>query len=236
MNTIIVKTWHTQEAIFEYKDENATLKEAVEEAIRQGISLAFADLKGDNLKGANLNGTILRGANLKGADLKNADLSNTNLCDADLRGADLKDADLSNASLLFADLRGANLKGAKFQNVNLYKAKGISDGIMPLACPTEGSFIAWKKVDSKLIKLEIPEDAKRSSATTKKCRCSKAKVLAITNLEETESFDEVFNDNYAPLTYKVGEMVYPDSFDENRWLECSNGIHFFMNKEDALNW
>ena len=35
--------------------------------------------------------------------------------------------------------------------------------------------------------------------------------------------------------YKVGEMVYPDSFNEDRWNECSNGIHFFINKQDAIS-
>ena len=43
--------------------------------------------------------------------------------------------------------------------------------------------------------------------------------------------------SYSPaVTYVVGEMVYPDSFDENRWNECSHGIHFFINKQNAIDY
>ena len=87
-----------------------------------------------------------------------------------------------------------------------------------------------------MIKLEIPEDAKRCSATTNKCRCDKAMVLSITDIETGVERKHITNTNYAETTYTVGEMVYPDSFDENRWNECSNGIHFFINKQDAINY
>ena len=131
-----------------------------------------------------------------------------------------------------ADLCGANLRGA-----GLCDAKNLP--YIPLACPSEGAFVGWKKVKDRkdrLVKLEIPEDARRSSATTNKCRCDKAKVLAITSMDENESFDEVLCETHASLLYKVGEMVYPDSFDEDRWNECSNGIHFFINKQEAIDY
>lgn len=130
---------------------------------------------------------------------------------------------------------GADLRGA-----DLHDAKNVP--FIPLACPSDGAFIGWKKVGnsqfgySHLVKLEIPEDARRSSATSNKCRCDKAKVLTITDMEEKETFCEVTNYEYAPCTYKVGEFVYPDSFDEDRWNECSHGIHFFINKQEAINY
>lgn len=116
---------------------------------------------------------------------------------------------------------------------------------IPLACPSEGSFIGWKKILSTfdgsgcyLVKLRIPEDAKRSSATTNKCRCDKAEVLEITEILTGEKVNSVVNTNISerPTVYKVGEMVYPDSFDENRNNECSHGIHFFIDKQSALNY
>ena len=104
-------------------------------------------------------------------------------------------------------------------------------------CPSDGAFVGWKEVSGKLIKLEIPENAKRSSATTYKCRCEFAKVLAITDTDGTNPIDEIINTSQChQVTYKVGEMVYPDSFDDNRWEECSHGIHFFINKQDAINY
>ena len=171
-------------------------------------------------KGANLRDANLSGANLIDADLSGANLSGANLSGADLRGANLIDADLRGANLSGADLRGA---------------KEIP--YVPFACPSDGAFIGWKKVCGNLIKLEIPEDARRCSATSQKCRCDKAKVLSVWDMRLEEEVSEVVNDAYGQKTlYKVGEMVYPDKFDENRWCECSNGIHFFINKQDAINY
>ncbi len=134
-----------------------------------------------------------------------------------------------------ANLRGADLYRASLYGANLYGAKNVP--YIPLACPSDGAFVAWKKVNDKLVKLLIPEDAKRLSATTRKCRCDKAHVLAITDLDGGNPVDEVLNTSKKQnLLYKVGEMVYPDSFDENRWNECSHGIHFFINKQDAIDY
>lgn len=140
-------------------------------------------------------------------------------------------------TLLEAIKQGANLRSANLRSANLYGAdlRSADLGFIPINCPSDGAFVGWKKVQDKLIKLLIPEDAKRCSATTYKCRCDKAQVLAITSLDEKSSFDSVTNVAYNPnIEYKVGEMVYPDKFDEDRWNECSNGIHFFINKQNAI--
>ena len=159
-----------------------------------------------------------------------ADLSYADLRSADLRSADLRSADLSYANLSYADLRSANLRSA-----DLRSAENVP--FIPISCPDTGAFIAWKKVYGYIIKLQIPEDAKRCSATTTKCRCDKALVLAIEKLDGTAAdVDSVVNHNYVATTYKVGEMVYPDSFDDDRWNECSHGIHFFINRQEAVNW
>ena len=155
------------------------------------------------------NGADLRGANLHGANLSDANLGGANLCGADLCGA---------------DLGGAYLGGA----YNL--------PFIPLSCPSDGEFVGWKKVYNKLIKLLIPSDARRSSAISNKCRCDKAKVLEITDLDGSNPIASLTSHQYAETQYVVGEMVYPDSFDENRWDECSHGIHFFINKQEAINY
>ena len=148
--------------------------------------------------------------------------------------ADLRWADLRGANLYKADLSGADLSGA-----NLYKAD-LSGAKLdwPLACQEKGSFIGYKKCRNNLIvKLEIPEDAYRCSATSKKCRCSKAKVLSITNLYGSESKSGVAVSKYdSSFVYRIGETVEVTDFDQNRWNECSTGIHFFMNREDAVKY
>ena len=144
-------------------------------------------------------------------------------------------ANLYGANLYGANLNGANLYGASLNGASLDGATNIP--FVPYACPSDGSFIGWKKVDNCLVMLEIPEDARRCSCTSQKCRCDKAKVLGITNLDTNESVSEIKNTSYSPaVTYVVGEMVYPDSFDENRWNECSHGIHFFINKQNAVDY
>ena len=206
-----------------------------------------ADLKGVDLRKADLIGINLIGGNLRGADLRDVNLIGINLTGADLSGADLSNANLSYADLSGADLMGANLWNADLRNANLWNAdladanlKNIKTNMNTigyhLACPEEGSFIGYKKANRYLIKLLIPENAKRSSATTLKCRCSEARVLNIEDIKTGLKVQAV-NSSYNPeFIYRVGEIVTVDDFDENRWNECSTGIHFFMNRENAINY
>lgn len=168
-------------------------------------------------------------ANLYGADLYRANLYGADLQGANLNGANLQGANLQGANLYGADLYGANLYGANLNGANLR---------CPIACPEEGSFIGFKKVGGYIIKLEIPAEAKRCSATSRKCRCEYAKVLSITNLDGSDSglTDVVNNAYYHKTLYKVGEIVKPDSFDEDRWDECSHGIHFFITRQEAVDY
>lgn len=214
---------------------------------RNGWEKMRANLTGEildnnDLRRANLAGANLMDADLSGSDLRGADLCWANLMYADLRLTDLSNANLSGANLMYASLRGANLSGANVMETNLHCADLMNAINIPkvlaascMACPQEGSFIGFKACDDYIIKIKIPEDAKRSSATSRKCRCSKALVLSITNKHGKE-IDSIINENYVRTIYIVGEMVYPDSFDENRWNECSHGIHFFMTKEEALEY
>ena len=207
---IQIKNRLTGSILFEYEKENNTVKDTLIEAVKNNADLGGADLGGADLGGADLRGAYLRGADLRGAYLRGADLGGAYLGGAYLRGA---------------DLGGADLRGAK------------EIPFIPIACPSDGAFIGWKKVNGKLIMLEIPEDARRCSASGTKCRCDKARVLGITNLDGSDPIESIVNDSYNPnVTYTVGEVVYPDSFDENRWNECSHGIHFFINKQEAINY
>jgi hypothetical protein len=147
-----------------------------------------------------------------------------------------RESNTTKATLEKAASIGANLSGANLSGANLSDADNIP--FIPLACPSEGEFIGWKKVGDYVIKLRIPADAKRCSATTSKCRCDKAEVISIIGIgiRDNESIDSIVNDRYNDCEYTVGKMVYPDTFDENRWNECSNGIHFFINKQEAINY
>lgn len=202
-----------------------------------------AILIGADLAGANLSEAILRQADLRCASLFGAKLFYASLYCADLRGADLSGADLSGANLRYADLRGANLNGADLCSADLIGAElddveyNHKTGFFALQCPEEGSFIGYKKACNHIIKLEILPDAKRSSATTRKCRCSSAKVLSITTLDGQDDGTHIVSSDYDnSFVYRVGEIVRVDNFDDNRWRECSRGIHFFMTRDEAVRY
>lgn len=227
-------------------------KEGGERADSRYTDLSGVDLTGADLRYANLRGVDLRYANLSDADLRKADLSDTDLINAGLRDANLRNANLRNANLrntdlrcvdlINADLRCTDLRGANLREADLRGADliGIKTNIYTigysLACPEKGSFIGYKKANECIVELLILEDSKRSSGTTVKCRCNKAKVLDIENIDTGEKVEEVYSDYDPKFIYKVGEIVSVDNFDNNRWRECTSGIHFFMNRENAINY
>ena len=249
------------DVLFSFEKENNTIKDTLEEANLRGANLEGANLRGDNLadanlEDANLEGANLEGANLRGAYLKGANLGYANLEGANLRGAYLRDANLRgaylinaylinayliNAYLRDANLRGANLEGANLKGANLSGAdlRGADyseyTSFLAYQCPIEGSFIGWKKCGRYIVKLKICEDADRSSSTSLKCRCSKAEVLEIQNLDGSSAgITEICSDYNKDFIYKVGETVEVKDFDKCRWNECSSGIHFFIDRNVAV--
>ena len=214
-----------------------------------------AVLDGENLDGLNLNGAVLNGASLNGASLNKAllneaslngaSLNEASLNWASLNGALLDEASLNRASLNWASLNGAVLNGSSLNRASLNKAllnEASLNGVInlpfiPFACPDIGAFIGWKKSSGKIIKLEIPEDAKRCSATSDKCRCNKAKVLEIQEIDGSISdITKISSDYDIKFIYEVGKTVSVKDFCEDRWRECSQGIHFFINRQSAVEY
>lgn len=161
------------------------------------------------------------------------------LSEADLFRADLSEADLSRANLSGADLSGADLSGAAMS--------GAKNFWIPMPCPDTGSFVGWKKavlLDANgahsghvIVKLRICDDAKRSSSTGRKCRCDKAEVLEIQTLDGSKlEEDSVVSDRDRNFRYIIGTIVRVPDFDENRLEECSTGIHFFVNRQEAVDY
>ena len=130
-----------------------------------------------------------------------------------------------------ANLCSADLYGADLRSANLYGAG------CPLSCPEKGSFIGFKKASGYIVELLIPEDAKRSSATSRKCRCSKAIVVSITNKDGSEADVAIVTSSHdSSFKYTVGETVEVKDFDDNRWNECAPGIHFFITRDEAVQY
>ena len=161
----------------------------------------------------NLSGANLDGANLDGADLYGTDLSGANLSGANLRGAKVHGA----------DLYGANLSGAKNIPAKVTSTTTIT--------PTSGQFIGWKSCQSGvLVKLMVGKNAKRSNATGRKCRAEYVKVLGVIGAEFGISKHD------RRTEYRVGKIVRCDKWNEDRWVECGGGIHFFLTRIEAENY
>ena len=171
--------------------------------------------------GADLGGAYLRDANLRGTYLRNANLSGANL-----RGANLRDANLREANLDGANLDGANLRGANLRDANLSNCKGLAQFIV---APQVGQFIGFKKVDDVIVTLMIPADAKRVNAySSRKCRAEFAYVLAREG--------ELLGEAYGGFQYPRSGLVIPDSYDPDPRVVCGHGIHFFITREEAVEW
>ena len=62
-------------------------------------------------------------------------------------------------------------------------------------------------------------------------------MLEIQKLDGSKSdISQISSNRDKNFIYKVGEIVKVDDFDNNRWNECSTGIHFFMNRNIAVNY
>lgn len=171
-----------------------------------------------NFHGKNL--YTCEASSLRGADLRWTYLRGAALACADLQGTDLREA----------DLQGAALQGAALQYANLVGAKHLS----PLTAaqlfvpPQAGSFVGFKQCrDGVIVTLLIPEDARRSSATTRQCRAERVVVLDVYGAAEGVSLHD------ARTIYRPGETVACDVWTADRWVECGGGIHFYLTREEA---
>lgn len=135
-----------------------------------------------------------------------------------------------------ANLSGANLSGADLSGANLRGAINIPDYALAITIITPGGdFIGWKKLQqNRIAKLLIPAAAKRSNATGRKCRSEFATVLAIYDGEK--EVDSGLSQFAKGFIYLVGETVHCDDWDDDRWNECSGGIHFFLTRYEAENY
>jgi hypothetical protein len=225
-------------------------------AILSNVDLSHSNLKNTNFSHAKLDSAKIYRVSAECCDFSYANLSYADLSFSNLSYANLMSANLYNSKLISTNMKCANLNSANLRDANLYNSNlnrallinSITSGIkhnentvfFALQCPEEGSFIGWKKCRNDIIvKLLITEDSKRSSATTRKCRASKVKVLEILINDNTQlklppicavSLHDI------SFLYKVGETIEVDNFDDDRWDECSNGIHFFLTKQEAINY
>lgn len=214
-----------------------------------GYVLDHISFEGMNLSNASFRGTYIFSCCFNNANLEWADFCGTDIKRSSFRNAFFKNSIFSGTNLFDIDFKGAKFidyfgfNGAIANNVNFEEAE-IPPNIF-MTCPDEGDFIGWKKAfimpyhQIAIVKLLIPADAKRSSSIGRKCRCDKAVVLGIESLDGRLLPDDtvalsIFDPGF---TYKKGDTIKPElPFEENRWRECASGIHFFINRQEAVEY
>jgi hypothetical protein len=117
----------------------------------------------------------------------------------------------------------------------LSKAKNFDHS--PLVIVSEGDIIGYKKLKDNLIAtLKIPQKAKRVNAySSRKCRAEYARVLSIEN-DKGKKVKSGIGIHSDKAIYTVGKFIKPDSYDPSPFVECSNGIHFFITKQEAIDY
>ena len=220
----------------------------------ENAKLINTNFIGANLSCANFTFANLTCASLIGADLSAANFTHANLAKAVFTGADLGGAEFTYANLESVNFTRASLKYVEFKGANLAKSclaradfdctdltKSFNIPFIPMACPEKGSFIGWKKARGTestfvIVELLIPEDARRSSATGRKCRCDKARVLNIESLDGKNHYKTAVSSYNKKFVYEVGKEVTVPDFCKDRFRECAQGIHFFINREEAMKY
>ena len=98
-----------QNSIVLYEGKFLKFRHCVEQAVRDGVLLEYADFTNRNLANVTLDD-----ADMPRADFSGCNLTGANLSEARLRGANFSSTDLYNTCLASSDLRGANFQDASF--------------------------------------------------------------------------------------------------------------------------
>lgn len=216
-------------------EEGALIDTSFDGAYLQGAKFFKTEVSDASFENAILRNADMRYAYMPDCYFTNADLNGADLSGADFSGSCFNCASLDNVTFCHTNLAGIEIEDCTFNNAD--DQNNELDVAIPMACPRTGDFIGWKAVRQDdhdfIVKLQIPIDAKRSSAFSNKCRAQFVKTLDIICLDADICTDSVVNKAIKDTIYRKGELTFPDSWDECRWNECSNGIHFFMTIDEA---
>lgn len=244
-----------------YKDKDSVKYLRADFSYSTVFDINFIDVNliGANFEGARICKCKFMNSQIDSANFKHCDFIGVKFIESALDDANFVNANFENVFFGFSVCEGADFSGAKTTNVQVIDTcmmGATNPPFVPLACPEEGSFIGWKKCISKdgkvIVKLLIPAEAKRSSATGRKCRASKAVVLDIQKMDgehypdvaysiynATHIYGTAFNYSNPDrkFEYRIGKQVETEEpFEEDRFEECASGIHFFITRQEAVNY
>lgn len=204
------------------------------------------DLSGWDMTGLDISRATFDGCNLRGTDFSGSKLDNIAFYNNELRDMKLCGCLARGCSFRFQDMTGIDLSGANIYASVLEDAYNQDKVIIDddtrwyrMKCPPEGeAFIAWKCcTDLRVVMMLVPKDAKRCMATMETGRVSKVKVLSIKSIDESESYTWAQSTVDPDFYYEVGQWIEPaNGFQEDRWKDSSPGIHFFLDRQQCVNY
>lgn len=226
------------------------------------------DLRNVSFYNVDLSDAVFRTCNCIGMSMMDVDLRRTTIRDCnfthaiftkvDFKATSMFDCDFKSclfdySNLIYVSCLSCNFSRAIFKSTStIDRVKcDVYTGFFDLVCPEEGSFIGFKKAfiynsitdkcEYIIVKLQITKNALRSSSTSRKCRCSEAKVLGFYDIDHSpidiEEGEKVISIHDYNFEYKLGKIVRPtEPFDPYRWNECSTGIHFFITFDEAVRY
>lgn len=222
----------------------------IEYADMRGVSLISAYIERAEIRNTYLTNSMLCDASMvdvfmRGCYMSSANMKHVQITDTVIKSTDFWHVNLTEAKILYTTIINVDFNETNFSNVYLRGTEIINSGLdsalnpprIPMACPETGSFIGWKQcVGRRIVELEIPADAKRSSGTTRKCRCDKAFVKSIKDVSGTKEYTEALSYHDNRFVYKVNETVYVPNYCKNRFVNCAEGIHFYTTRQEAVDY
>lgn len=201
-----------------------------EDAKLSSADMYAATLWNNNMKNADLTNARLLCARLGDTVFDEAVLNGANLCFADLDYVSFQEAICKNAFFIkvtnsfYADFTDADLTGADFTGGTVLM-NVIEDGIggyIPASSPDEGAFVAYTVgTDGEIVKILVPENAKRSPVTDRFSETDEAVVLAIYGRDGSEK-DEAIADWNEGVILQKGDKITDE-----------NGILFYPTRKEA---
>ena len=197
-------------------------------------------MRDNSCENASFNGSRFVTADLYDSSFRGADLRNCNLMGANIDHVHFENADLSCVNLEFtehsywayfngADMLGIDIDGTPIDDEAVKGAKNL---FVPMVCPEEGSFIAWKKCrDARIVKLQVTENALRTGGSRYFCRASEVMVLEV--FDSNGKCDEAVSIDDETLIYRKGELVKDEEEFDPSLLHDGAGIHFFITRAEA---
>jgi hypothetical protein len=135
----------------------------------------------------------------------------------DFSGADLHGVNFTNLGLDGLNFKGTNLSGCIFNGVNLNKCDfenaDLSGAILNYALLRNTNLTNARLDNVNISGVDLFGDSPYGSG-----------IICAYSMHDRK------------FEYELGKEVSVDNFDEDRRHECAPGIHFFMTREEAVNY